>query len=103
LQTRTDDLQESLEYQTATSDVLKAISSSDFELEPVFQAVVETATRLCRADQAVIYRYHDGFYRWAAGRSLLPAYEEIERGVRIAPGTGTLVGRVALERRPKGR
>jgi GAF domain-containing protein len=99
LQSRTDDLQESLEYQTATSDVLKAISSSDFELDPVFQAVVETATRLCRADQAVIYRYHDGFYRWAAGTSLLPDYEEIERGVRIAPSTGTLVGRVALERR----
>ena len=100
LQTRTSDLQESLEYQTATSDVLKVISGSEFELEPVFQAVVETATRLCRADQAVIYRYHDGVYRWAAGTSLLPDYERIERGVSIPPGTGTVVGRVALEHRP---
>ena len=100
LQTRTSDLQETLEYQTATSDVLKVISGSEFELEPVFQAVVETATRLCRADQAVIYRYHDGVYRWAAGTSLLPDYERIERGVSIPPGTGTVVGRVALEHRP---
>ena len=81
LQARTADLQESLEYQTATSDVLKVSSGSEFELEPVFQAVVETATRLCHADQAVIYRHHDGVYRWAAGTSLLPDYERIERSV----------------------
>ena len=99
LQTRTSDLQESLEYQTATSDVLKIISRSTFDLDPVFQAVVATAVRLCRADQATIYRYQDGEYRWAAGYSLAPDYEHIERAVRIRPGTGTLVGRVA----PGGR
>ena len=97
VQERTHDLAESLEYQTATSDVLKVISSSSFDLIPVFQAVVATAVRLCRADQASIYRFHDGEYRWVAGHSLSPEYERIEREVKIRPGTGTLVGRVALQ------
>ena len=96
---RTRDLQESLEYQTATSDVLKVISGSVFDLGPVLQTVVSTAIRLCRADQAVIYRNIDGEYRWAAGDSLALEYERIEREIRIRPGAGTLVGRAALEAR----
>jgi GAF domain-containing protein len=96
---RTRDLQESLEYQTATSDVLRVISGSVFDLEPVLQTVVSTAIRLCRADQAVIYRNVDGEYRWAAGDSLASEYERIEREIRIRPGVGTLVGRAALDAR----
>jgi GAF domain-containing protein len=100
LQTRTSDLQESLEYQTAISDVLKVIGGSGFALEPVFQVVVNTAVRLCRADQAVIYRLRDDAFRWAAGTDMLPEYERIERAVAIHPGTGTLIGRVAMQGRP---
>ena len=100
LRQRTSDVQASLEYQMATSDVLKVISQSTFDLEPVFQTVTATAVRLCHADQAGIYLNGNGEYRWAGGYSQLPEYERIEREVRIRPGTGTLVGRVALEGRP---
>jgi GAF domain-containing protein/nitrogen-specific signal transduction histidine kinase len=88
---------EALEYQTATSDVLRVISGSAFDLAPVLETAVATAVRLCRADQAVIYRNFDGEYRWAAGYSLAPEYERIEREITIRPGTGSVVGRAALE------
>ncbi len=99
LRGRTHDLEELLEYQTAISDVLRVISGSVFELEPILKTVVSTAIRLCRADEAVIFRSIDGEYRWAAGNGLAPEYERIEREVRIRPGTGTLVGRTALRGR----
>ena len=99
LHARTDDLQESLEYQTAISDVLKVISRSAFDLQTVLQTVVTTAVRLCRANSATIYRNEGGEYCWAAGHMLSPEYEEIERAVRIRPGTGTVVGRAVLEQR----
>jgi two-component system NtrC family sensor kinase len=101
LQQRTSDLQESLEYQTATSDVLKVISQSTFDLEPVLQTVLDTAMRLCGNIQGSIFRLgEDGLYRQAVGSGMQPEYYEIEAQQEIRPGSATLVGRTAAAARP---
>jgi len=99
LRQRTTELTQSLEQQTATAEVLSVISRSKFELQPILQSVVDTAARLCRADQAVIFRLDRGLYRFAAGHSIDPAYLEIERQNPIAPGTATVIGRAAMHRK----
>ena len=97
-QQRSRELAKSLEQQTATSEVLGVISRSKFELQPILQSVVDTASRLCRADVSVIFRLEDGGYRFAAGYSLDPAYLDHERRTPITPGPGTVVGRAAMSR-----
>ena len=93
-----NELRQSLEQQTATSEVLNVISRSKFDLQPILQSVVDTAARLCRADTAVIFRLEQGIYRFAAGYCVDPRYMEIERATPITPGPGTVVGRAAMRR-----
>ena len=61
-----NELRESLQQQTATSEVFQVISSSPGELRPVFQAMLENATRICEAKYGVLFRYEDGFFYPAA-------------------------------------
>ena len=99
LRERTDDLQESLDFQTATSDVLKVISRSSVDLDAVLETVVTSAASLCRAEYAVLFRKEDEEYRFAAGYGLLQEYLAAERQAVIRPGTGTVIGRAAMEGR----
>jgi signal transduction histidine kinase len=93
------ELQEALEYRMATSDILRVISRSAFDLSSVLLTVVTNAMTLCRAETAVLFRYQHGAYRFAVGHGNSPAYEQLERQQAIQPGRGTLVGRAALARR----
>ena len=75
VQARTRDLTESLQQQTATSEVLQVISSSPGELEPVFQTMLENATRICAANFGTMYRYDGAFHLMASHNAPLALVE----------------------------
>src|SRR5208283_3146413 len=101
LQTRTRDLEESLEYQTATSDVLNVISRSTADVQPVLDTVAETAARLCGSDLASITIREGEVYRYVSSSHTAadPEYWAALRQRRIVPGRDSIAGRVALEGR----
>ena len=98
-QRRTRELSEALEQQTATSEVLGVISSSPGELEPVFQAMLENATRVCDAKFGTLFQYDGEALYWAAGVGTPPALSEFQRQQGpFLPVAGTLLDRVLQTR-----
>jgi hypothetical protein len=97
LEVRTHELTEAREQQVATSEILRVISSSPGELEQVFKAILENATRICEAKFGMLYLWEgEGQYSVAALHGAPPRRaEERRRGVVIRPAPGSALGRIA--------
>jgi signal transduction histidine kinase/putative methionine-R-sulfoxide reductase with GAF domain len=94
------ELQESLEYQTATSEILGVISRSPTDLKPVLDAILATAARLCSAEKATIRRREGNVYAMVAEFGFTAEQQAYMRANPVAAGSGTVVGRAAETRRP---
>ena len=99
LRQRTTDLAEALEQQTATADILRVISSSPSEIQPVLEAIVQTAAELCAAEYSILFRLRDGKYHVACSNKAGTEFVKFSEEHPIDVDRRSLVGRTALERR----
>jgi two-component system NtrC family sensor kinase len=99
LQTRNSELRIALEQQTATSELLKVVGRSTFDLQPVFETLAENAVRLCEAEQAFVFRFDGQFLRVVATHNASLELRAFFERNPIAPGRGSVAGRTALEQR----
>jgi two-component system, NtrC family, sensor kinase len=100
VQARTEDLRESLQFQTATSDVLKVISSSPDSLQPVLDVIVDTSRRLCGTETSTIFLLREEKFQMAAASGAMPGYFEYLRNNPITiDQRGSSTSRATREKR----
>ena len=92
--TRTHELREALEQQTATSEILRIISISPNDVQPVFDTIAQSAARLCKAQFCQVFRFDGALIHFAAHHGLPPAaIEAIRQSYPIAPGRASATAR----------
>ena len=96
LRQRTTDLTELLEQQTATSEVLQVISSSPGDVEPVFQAMLENAVRICDATFGNIYRWDGENLHLVAANNTPGSFVQTRARIGLHPGANDPVGRMIM-------
>src|SRR5499427_1907940 len=100
VQARTRELSDALEQHTATSEILQVISSSPRELQPVFQAILAHATRLCEANFGVLYRFDGYVFHAVALQDAVPALGDYLRREPPRPDPRNALGRVLITKQP---
>jgi GAF domain-containing protein len=90
-----NELRQSLEQQTATSEVLKVVSTSPGDLQPVFTTILENAVRICEANFGNLFLYEEDAYRVVAMHNAPEAYVNLRTDAPIRPPPGTALSRVA--------
>jgi signal transduction histidine kinase len=97
---RTKELTEALEQQTATSEVLRVISSSPTDVQPVFATILADALRICESHYGGIFRFDGEAFRYAASSEVSPELLAYLKSTPIKPGRQSALRRVGLEHRP---
>ena len=95
-----NEIKEALEQQTATADILRVISGSPTDVQPVFEAIAERATRLCGAVNGLVFRFDGELIHVAAHHNIGGAeLDAILSVFPIRPGRGSVAGRAIESRR----
>ena len=100
MEDRNRQLTEALEQQTATTDILRVISSSPTDLQPVFQTILANAVRLCEAQNGAVFRFDGEVFRAVVWNNISPALTSYVQNTPIPPGRESALRRVGLEKRP---